>query len=62
MGDIGKKILEGLEDFAKKLENGDPIEITQVERVETPDGPMHLRRKTTLRGNDGISDDEDVHR
>ena len=32
--DVGEKLAEGLEEFADKLENGDPIEVTQVRRVE----------------------------
>ena len=44
MSELGKRLIESLRDFAEKLERGDEIECTDVSRVATPDGPMHLRR------------------
>lgn len=49
MSEFGKKILERLRDFTKKLERGEPIETTEVRRIQTPDGPMHVRTKKVLR-------------
>ncbi len=52
-------ITDGLEEFLHDLEQGTPIKVTQVQRVQTPDGPMHLRRHTLLcTGNDPIIPDE----
>jgi hypothetical protein len=57
MADLADEIIAALEEFSHKLENGDPIEATMVERVETPDGPMHLRRKVvSSEDRDGIQD------
>jgi hypothetical protein len=50
MSEIGKLLIEGLEDLLQKLRSGEPIKGTQVERVETPDGPMHIRRKVMFNG------------
>jgi hypothetical protein len=41
-------IADRLQEFATKLASGEPIETTRIERVETPDGPMHVRTKGTL--------------
>lgn len=46
---IAREIVRGLKGFLKKMKRGDPIEVTRVERFETPDGPMHVHTKTTLR-------------
>lgn len=45
MGGIRQDIIKALRDFADKLENGESIEITEVRREETPDGPMHVFTK-----------------
>ena len=50
MSEIGKILIEGLEDLLQKLQSGEPVEGTQVERVETPDGPMHIRKNVMLDG------------
>jgi hypothetical protein len=44
-----EKILKRLEDFAKKLESGEPIKVTTVRRYNTPDGPMHVAKKDFLK-------------
>jgi hypothetical protein len=51
---IGEKIVDGLEDFAEKLESGEPIPTTTVTRVDTPDGPMHVREEGTLNDEDNL--------
>jgi hypothetical protein len=48
MGDIGRDLIEGLQDFADKLRRGVPIEATRVERFDTPDGPMHVHTPVVL--------------
>ena len=45
---IGDEIVKGLEDLTQKLERGETIEVTRVQRHETPDGPMHTHTKMTL--------------
>lgn len=45
MSEFGEQLIEGLQDLLQKMRSGEPIEVTEVERVETPDGPMHIRRK-----------------
>jgi hypothetical protein len=51
----GQKILDGLEGFLRKLRRGDDIQVTEVRRFDTPDGPMHTFEKKTL----GREQDED---
>jgi hypothetical protein len=41
-------IIAGLSEFTEKLETGVPIEATDVRRIETPDGPMHVSRPTVV--------------
>lgn len=48
MRSITDEIIAALEEFTLKLEKGEPIEATQVEKVDTPDGPMHIRKKVIL--------------
>ena len=46
-----EKIIKRLEDFAKKLESGEPIKVTTVRRYNTPDGPKDfLKRKRKNEG------------
>ncbi len=43
---VAKRTIEGLKEFSEWLESGSPpgvFRITDVRRVETHDGPMHLR-------------------
>lgn len=44
----GQRIIKGLEGFLQKLKDGVPIEATKVTRVETPDGPMHIREHVVI--------------
>jgi hypothetical protein len=46
--ELGKDMIRGLREFLGKLESGQPIEITEVRREETPDGPIHTRVKKTV--------------
>jgi hypothetical protein len=48
MSDLGIRLANSLQDFAERLERGDEIEMTEVRREQTPDGPMHLRRKVRM--------------
>lgn len=45
----GRKIITRLRGFLRKLRKGEPFEVTRLRRVETPDGPMHLRATGTVR-------------
>ena len=49
---VADDLLKSLEDFLQKLKSGEEIEFTRVIREETPDGPMHIRRKGKLKKND----------
>jgi len=48
MKTIGQQLVESLEDFLHRLESGEPIECTQVQRFGTPDGPMHIQTRKVL--------------
>jgi hypothetical protein len=41
---VERDLLKALKSFACKLERGEEIEMTRVQRVKTPDGPLHLRK------------------
>lgn len=43
-----KEVIADMENLVNKMRNGEEIEATEVRRVETPDGPMHLRRKVRM--------------
>ena len=45
MSKFGKKIIEGLERLLRDLQSEESLEVTEVRRIDTPDGPMHTRRK-----------------
>lgn len=47
---VAKDILAGLQQFSEDLKSGKPIPATRIQRVETPDGPMHLRKRIYLHG------------
>lgn len=46
---VAQKIVDRLREFAEKLEAGEDFEVTEVYRVETPDGPMHEFKKVSKR-------------
>ena len=48
MNKIEKQLIRGLKWFTRKIKSGKPIKATRVERYNTPDGPMHVRRKVLL--------------
>lgn len=56
MSEIGKVLLEGLDELLQKLRNDERIEATEVRRIETPDGPVYLRRKVIL-GEEGSKEE-----
>lgn len=45
---VAQRIIDGLRRFSEQLERGDPIAVTSVRRVETPDGPMHVTTQGIL--------------
>lgn len=57
---VGQKIIEGLEDFLVKLRTGQSIKVTEVRRVNTPDGPMHLFKEKEV-ATDGTQDNLSGH-
>lgn len=44
----GQKIIDGFEVFLRKLRGGEDISVTEVRRIDTPDGPMHTFEKKAL--------------
>ena len=40
-----KDMIRDLKRFIQKLESNKPIKAVRVERHDTPDGPLHVRRK-----------------
>lgn len=48
MSKVGQQIIAAMEELLADMESGKPIRVTQVRRVETPDGPMHELVETTL--------------
>jgi hypothetical protein len=46
---IAEQLIKSLSEFTKKLEKGEEIEATQIVRADTPDGPMHIRRRKILK-------------
>lgn len=45
---LEKQIIKSFQELAEKLGSGQPIEVTEIKREETPDGPMHTRTKKIL--------------
>jgi hypothetical protein len=45
MSDFGKILIERLKHLLDDLKSGEPIGVTEVQRIDTPDGPMHIRKK-----------------
>lgn len=39
---LAKRLVRGMKQFIRKLKSNKPIKVTRVERIETPDGPMHV--------------------
>lgn len=48
MSELSIKLIEALRSFSEKLERGDEIEMTELRRVQTPDGPLHLRKRVRM--------------
>jgi hypothetical protein len=48
VSDRAEELIAGLTELADKLERGEPVEVTEVTREETPDGPLHTSRKKPL--------------
>lgn len=55
-----QRVAQRLKEFADNLEAGVPIEATQVQRFETPDGPMHVMARKIL--NQPPPSEEDIIR
>lgn len=43
-----RRAIQELREWAMQVYRGEPFEATEVRRVETPDGPMHLQTKKIL--------------
>jgi hypothetical protein len=56
MMSVEKKIIKGLKELAERLECGEEIEATRIERYSTPDGPMHIRKKVILKKRENIKE------
>jgi hypothetical protein len=48
LSDLGKRLIDGIEEFLDAVRNVREIPATEVRRIETPDGPLHLRKKIML--------------
>ena len=45
MSSFGERLIKGLERLLNDLKDGKPMSVTEIQRIDTPDGPMHIRRK-----------------
>jgi len=45
MSSFGERLIKGLERLLKDLQLDNPIEITDIQKIDTPDGPMRIRRR-----------------
>lgn len=57
MSEFGKLLADGLEELVQKLQSGEPVEATEVEIVETEDGPKVISRKVLLNSKQPVKDD-----
>ena len=56
MDDIANEIIEGLQEFTESLLNCEPIKVTHVECVKTPDGLIYYKTEGILEtSKNGIS-------
>jgi hypothetical protein len=46
---IEREIIKSLDELTKKLEKGEDIEVTEIKREQTPDGPLHTFKKKKIR-------------
>lgn len=46
--EVARRTIKRLKAFSEKLRLGIPIEATEVQRIETPDGPMHVRKRVVI--------------
>ena len=49
---ISSETLRRMREFTAKLKAGIPVEGWWIQRVETPDGPMHVRRPYVITPNE----------
>lgn len=60
MSNFAKTVIDSMEQLLADLRAGVPIEATEVRRMETPDGPMHVRRTVVIGGKDVKQDGEET--
>lgn len=48
MSELGDMIIRGLERLLEDIQSDVPIEATEIERIETPEGPIFVRKKVNL--------------
>jgi hypothetical protein len=51
------QVIRELRELADRLDRDDPVEVTEVRRVKTPDGPMHLQTKKIWNSKEKHDDD-----
>jgi hypothetical protein len=56
MSKLGQRLIERLKRLSEALANEEPIHVTEVTKVETPDGPMHLFEKKIWNEKEDVSD------
>jgi hypothetical protein len=56
MSKLGQKLIQRLKKITEALVNEEPIRVTEVTKIETPDGPMHLFEKKIWNEEEDVSD------
>jgi len=52
MSKMGERLIEGLKGFLENLRRNESFIVTKVQKVETPDGSMHVRTKKEIKVKD----------
>ncbi len=54
VSELDQKCVDRLRDFASDLASGKDIVVTDVQRIETPDGPKIIRRKRIVKAGEPL--------
>lgn len=49
MSKHGQRIIDSMKDLLSKIENDEPLEVVEVRREDTPDGPLHTRQRKKIK-------------
>lgn len=47
-GDVAKQLVKSMREFIKRLDTGEPVTVTRIEREDTPDGPLTTRERKVI--------------